>query len=54
MLVVSTLVIFMFSLCFCITRLCNDVLSLLHIMTNNHVENGRVRNQLEPGSPQER
>ena len=36
-LVVSTLVAFMYLLCFClvfaINRLCNDELSLLHIMT---------------------
>ena len=37
-LVVSTLVAFMYLLCFClvfaINRLCNDELSLLHIMTH--------------------
>ena len=40
-LVVSTLVAFMYLLCFClvfaINRLCNDELSLLHIMTHDHV-----------------
>ena len=38
MLVVSTVVAFMYLLCFClvfaINRLCNDELSLLHIMTH--------------------
>ena len=40
-LVVSTLVAFMYLLCFClvfaINRLCNDELLLLHIMTHDHV-----------------
>ena len=38
-LVVSTLVAFMFSLCFCCVsanRLFNDKLSLLHIIAHNH------------------
>ena len=57
-LVVSTLVAFMYLLCFChvfgINRLCNDELShtVIHIMTHNHMENGRVHDLLEPGSPQ--
>ena len=39
-LIVSTLVVFMFSRCvigyvFCINKLCNEELSLLHIMTRN-------------------
>ena len=40
MLVVSTVVAFMYLLCLClvfaINRLCNDELSLLHIMTHDH------------------
>ena len=42
MLAVSALVVFMYLLCFClvfvINRLCNDELSLLHIMIHDHVE----------------